>query len=126
MIQFDLEYKQRNRIDWHYATFLIAMPAVIGMNLRFHPKRTLHRIFYAVFLLNSIIVMQMFFFYGLRYIKVPVPRSQISTVAEITDEKFRLAGSAEVFALSLLDGRVQLYFYLNCPPGNRKIDFFIC
>lgn len=107
MIQFDLDYRHRNQRDWHYTTWLISLPAVIGVNQRFQPKRFTLRIFYFFFLVNTFIGTQIFFFYVIQFVKIPIPYTQTSTVAEMIDSEFRLAGTREVYAFTMLDGRVS-------------------
>ncbi|XP_031639772.1 uncharacterized protein LOC116351775 [Contarinia nasturtii] len=104
-IQFDLKYEKRNQLDWHYTTWLIALPAVIGVNQRFYPKYLPLRIFYGFILIMSLFHWNIVFHYGVRFIREPIQRHQISTVTEIIDEDFRLAGSAEVSNLIAFDDR---------------------
>lgn len=112
LIQFDLKYKHHNQRDWHYTTLLIALPAVIGLSPRYHPTYGPLRIFYAFLLLMNIFVWQIIIFFGVRFTKWPAQRHQISTIAEIIDGEFRLAGSTQVLALISYDERVNL-------PSNK-------
>ena len=107
MVQFDLKYENRNQRDWHYTTLLIALPTVIGISPRFHPKSTSLRIFYCFFLLACVAVWQILLFLGLKFIKIPVLKHQVSTTAEIIDWEYRLAGSTEVLGLTSFDDRVR-------------------
>lgn len=107
-VQFDLKYKHRNQRDWHYTTWLIALPAVIAINQRFQPKCYSLRLFYGFILLLAMPAWQIFFFFGIRFIKVPFPRPQISSIAEIIEDEFRLVGSPEVQRLISFDDRVFL------------------
>lgn len=106
MIQFDLKNPRRNFIDFNYVTFLIATPMVLGSNLRHFPIRIQCRMFYAYSLLTTFFLWQILFCYGGRFIIVPVQRHQFSTVAELIENDFRLAGSKEVFNLIKFDKRV--------------------
>lgn len=106
MIQFDLEYKHRNQRDWHYTTLLIALPAVIGINQRFHPKYTSLRLFYLTLVIMNIFNWQVLLFKGLKFAKITIPKRQISTIAEIVDNDFHLAGSINALGLIKFDGRV--------------------
>lgn len=106
MIQFDSEYKHRNQRDWHYTTWLIALPAVIGVNPRFHPKSSFLRIFYCFTLIMSMFEWQIYLFLGVKFFKVHVRKHQISTTAEIIDWEYRLLGTDEVFGLISFDDRV--------------------
>lgn len=107
MIQFDSKYKRRNQRDWHYTTWLIALPAVIAINQRFQPTYGPLRVFYVLLLLTMFILWQIILFFGVRFIKFPVQRHQISTIHEIIDDDFRLAGSDTVFQLISHDERVN-------------------
>lgn len=106
MIQFDLEYKQRNRRDWHYTTWLIVLPTVVGLSQRYQPKHFVLRLFYGYMLLVFMLAWLRSFLYGLRFVKYPNQFHQLSTIAEIVDYEFRLAGSADVLDLISFDERV--------------------
>lgn len=106
MIPFDLKNPRRNFIDFNYTTFLIVIPMVMGSNLRHFPQMIPCRSFYALSLLTTFFLWQILFCYGGRFIIVPVQRHQISTVAELIENDFRLAGSKEVFNLIKFDERV--------------------
>lgn len=106
MIQFDLKYKHRNRRDWHYAQWLIAVPAVLTMNQRFQPFYAPLRMYYVLLLIFSVFLWQIVFFHAVRFYKFPVQREQIKTVNEIVDDGFRLAGSADVLHLITFDPQV--------------------
>lgn len=108
MIQFDLKYEKRNQRDWHYATWLIALPAVIGINQRFQPKCSPIRIFYGFILIMMIFLWQIVFYFLVRFIKIPYPRPQVSKIVEIIDWEYRLSGPIEVFHLVTMDERVCL------------------
>lgn len=111
MIQFDLKYKHRNQRDWHYTTWLVALPAVIAINQRFRPVYGPLRWFYALLLITMFFLWQIVFFFGIRFIKYPIQRPQISTVQEIIDEEFRLSGSNEVLQLLSSDRKVAFKIF---------------
>lgn len=106
--QFDLEYKQRNQQDLHYMIMFIFLPASIGMNARFQPKLSSIRLIYALILLVMVSFWQIIFFLDVRFIKTPIQRHQISTVHEIVQEDFHLAGSLELRELISFDQRVNI------------------
>lgn len=106
MIQFDSEYSHRNQRCWHYTTWLVTLPAVIGINQRFHPKYYPLRLFYGLLLLNSFVIWQIFCYNMIRFMKYPVHRLQISAVSEIIESDFRLSGSTDVLSLISFDQRV--------------------
>lgn len=112
MVQFDSNYEKRNQRDWHYTTWLVALPAVIGFSQRFHPKYGPLRIFYGFILIMMIFIWQIALYLGVRFIKVPVQRPQVSTRAEIIDWEYHLAGVPEVLGLISFDNRV------NCLKNN--------
>lgn len=107
MIQFDLKYEKRNQRDWHYTILLIALPTVIGISQRFHPKSGSLRVFYCFMLITSIAIWQIVLFLGVKFLKVPVQKHQLSTTAEIIDWTYRLTGSPEVLSLISFDERVS-------------------
>lgn len=109
MIQFDLEYTNRNSRCWHYCTWLIALPLVIGVNQRFHPKYIPLRIFYALSLFIMMLAWQRIFFKGLDFMMYPYRKTQLSTVSEIIEGNFRLAGSPEVLSWAMVDDRVRSF-----------------
>lgn len=109
MVQFDLEYKNRNKIDFHYAIFLIILPGIVGISQRFKPKFIPLRMFYGFILIIMLFVWQVIFFKGIRFIKIPVQRPQISTTDELTENQFDLTGSNEVLDLITFDGRVRFF-----------------
>lgn len=106
LVQFDLKYKQGNLRDWHYTTFLVALPTVIGLNQRFLPTSTSLRYLYAYVAICCVLVLPVIFKQLLEQLKIPMQRYQISTIEEMCDYDFRLAGSAEVKALLPHDNRV--------------------
>lgn len=114
MIQFDLEYEHRNHRDWHYTTWLIALPAVIGVNQRFHPKHSAIRLYYGLMLLVMMVVWQSLFWYGFPFFQDPTQFAQTATVDEIVEDEFRLVGSTEVLSLISHDSRVSLCFTEFC------------
>lgn len=107
MVQFDMKYKHRNKRDYHYMTWFVAMPALIGMNQHFQPKSITLRLFYGYVLIIMVFAWQTFFLLGFEYFKEPIQRAQKSTIDEIVDYDFRLAGSAEVLQIISFDERVN-------------------
>lgn len=106
MVQFDMEYKHRNQRDFHYITWLVAAPALIGMNQRFHPKSITLRIFYGFVLIIMEFAWQTFFLLGFKNFKEPIQREQKSTVTEIVEFEFRLTGTAKVLEMIAYDEQV--------------------
>lgn len=106
MIQFDLEYKHRNKRDWHYISILVILPAIIGVNQRFQPKFMPLRMFYGLIILIYVFSWQAIFLLGYRYLKEPIPRTQVSTITEIIYNNYRLSGSSETLSLISFDDRV--------------------
>lgn len=109
-IQFDVEYEHRNRRDWHYAVVLTALPMVIGVNQRFYPKNFTLRLSAFYFMMAFVLAWSAIFLELIRFIKVPVQHVQVSTVSELIQREFRLAGSAEVDSLIAFDQRVAIFF----------------
>lgn len=109
MVQFDLKYEKRNQRDWHYTTWLVALPAVIGFSQRFYPKSGQLRLFYGFILIMMIFTWQIVLYLGLQFLKVPVQRLQVSKIAEIIDWEYHLSGSAEMLHLISFDQRVCFY-----------------
>lgn len=106
-VQFDLKYKQRNRIDCQHAFWLISLPVFLGSNMTFKPIYGPLRIFYGYMMISLIFFSQMISFYIIRYIKDPIPYAQVETVGEITRSDFyQLMGSYEVHNLIQYDERV--------------------
>lgn len=110
MIPFDLMNKRRNFIDMNYVLILIMMPMVIGSNLRHFPKMLPCRSLYAYSLLTTFFLWQLLFCYGGKFITIPTPRPQISTVHEIIERNFRIAGSNAVYDMILHDKNVKFFF----------------
>lgn len=106
MIPFDLKNPRRNFIDFNYVCLLIVLPMVIGCNLRHFPKMLPCRMFYAYSLLTTFFLWQILFYFGARFIIVPVQRHQIATVRELNENNYRLFGSNEAFHLVQFDKRV--------------------
>lgn len=107
MIQFDLEYEMRNNHNLMYIIILVALPALIGINQRFHPKFAPLQIFYGLLILIMVFAWQSIFLLGWRFFSVPVQRPQTATVAELIDYRFRLAGSIEAFSFVSNENRVK-------------------
>lgn len=113
MMQFDKEYKQRNNRDWHYTTWLVTLPAFIGLSPSFYPKGGSIRIFYGVYLIFSIFCFQVVFCYWLDFLKLEMPRHQISTINEIFDNNFRLMGTQDVYnTIIAVNEKVKLMYYV--------------
>lgn len=115
VIQFDTKYKHRNRRDWHYTTWLIAMPSMIGLGQRFHPLSWRLRFFYAWMLLAMVIMMQIIMAFLYEYLQVRFPMHQIATVDEINSNGLVLMGSTRVWSLISLDDKVSEAVSLESP-----------
>lgn len=110
MIQFDLNYEMRNNHNLVHMIVLVALPALIGINQRFHPKFMPLRIFYGFLILIMVFAWQSIFLLGWRFFSVPAQRPQTSTVDELIDYDFRLAGSVDAFAFISQENRVKWNF----------------
>lgn len=107
-VQFDLKYKQRNRIDGHNALLLISLSVFLGTNMTFKPIYGPLRIFYGYMMISLIFFGQMTSFYILRYIKDPIPYAQVETIEEIIRSDYhQLMGSYEVYNSIRYDERVS-------------------
>lgn len=106
-MQFDLEYQFLRQCDWHYATYLVSLPICIGVNQRFQPKHSALRLFCFFMIMINFVAWQMKCFKAIRYIQLPVERPQISTVTELIDNDFRLAGTDQVQDVITFDERVN-------------------
>lgn len=121
MIQFDVNYKNRNQRDWHYTTWLVALPAVIAVNQRFRPTYWPLRMFYWLLLITMVVLWQIILFHCVRFIKIPIQRPQVSSMHEINEDEFRLVGSNEVLQLISFDERVR--FIPNLFEFFRLINY---
>lgn len=125
MIQFDFKYKHRNNRDWHYTTWLVALPAVIGVSQRFYPKHDAIRLYYGLLLIMMVFAWQIFMWRGLRFIYEPTKFYQPNTVKDIIDFDFRLVGSANVLSMLSMDKRViGIFFYKLSIHIELRIHFF--
>lgn len=106
-IQFDLSYKQRNNRDWHYFTWLVSVPSIIGFGQRFHPRAWRLRLFYAWTLISMIFCVQLCTVYLYKYLQVRFPKHQITTIEEIKSNGFILMGEARVQRLITADDKVR-------------------
>lgn len=107
---FDLTYKYRNKLDFWHATLLIMLPTAIGLNARYYPKNFYMHLFYFGGMTLMTLMWPVIFYVAVRFVKVPIQRTQITTRAEIIENKFRLSGTAEVFELISHDKRVRFSF----------------
>lgn len=122
LIQFDVEYKQRNQHDINYAIMFILVPIFIGMNARFQPKLSSIRLIYGLLLLVMVSFWQIIFFLDVRFIKIPIQRHQISSIREIVQEDFHLIGSPELRQLISFDERVIIYMS-GCKSMSMETSF---
>lgn len=106
MMQFDFEYTHRNDRDWHYIIWLIMLPALLGVNQRYHPHHSLIRLFYGSLLVLMVFAWQPLFWYGYPFFQKPTQMHQISTIDEIVHNEYRLVGTPEVKSLLSHDTRV--------------------
>lgn len=97
LMQFDLKYQHRNSRDWHFTTWLVALPACIGLSPNFRPVNATTRIFFGLMLMSA------FFFFQITFTRLhellhrQVPWQQISLFKEIIERDFNLIGSQEAF-----------------------------
>lgn len=112
LIQFDTKDKHRNKRDWHYTCMLIVFPSALGMNQNYNPYHQMIRYFHVQFSALLLLLWPVLFLNILKFIKEPVQHWQITTVAELVDNKFRLSGSSEVQSLITFDERV-FYFFIT-------------
>lgn len=94
-IQFDNEYEYRNKRDWHYTSWLITLPALIGSNQRYQPIHMPLRCFYAFLLLMGIVINGFIMSAGMKGIRTPLRKHQVSTVAEIFNGDYHLYGFSD-------------------------------
>lgn len=107
LIQFDLDYKQRNNRDWHYLTWLVSLPSVTGFGQRFHPRGWKLRLFYAWMLIAMVFTIQICTCYLYKFLQVRVPRYQVTTIQEINSYGYILMGEARVRHLIMADDQVK-------------------
>lgn len=98
LIQFDVKYDHRNSRDWHFTTWLVALPACIGMSPNFRPVNGTTRIFFALMLMSAFFFFQIIFtrWYEIFNNNQKAWR-QISSFKEVIEKDFHLAGSQEAF-----------------------------
>lgn len=113
LIQFDPKFEQRNNRDWHYTTWLVALPACIGMSPNFHPISCTSRIFFALMLASAFFFFQIIFTRTYLMLHYEMPWRQISSFKEIIEEDYGFVGAEE--ALKMLRQRpevITLFFGL--------------
>lgn len=99
LIQFDPNYEHRNCRDWHFTTWLVALPACINMSPNFYPVKGTTRIFFALMLVSAFFFFQIIFTNFYEFFNKQVPWRQISSFKEIIEQDFRLVGSREAFEM---------------------------
>lgn len=97
LIQFDLQYEQRNIRDWHYTTWLVALPACLGMSPSFRPVNTTSRIFFAFMLISAFFFFQITFTRASDFLFNRMQWNQVSSFEDLIGNESRLAGSQEAF-----------------------------
>lgn len=97
LIQFDLNYEQRNNCNWHYMIFMVALSAGLGVSPSFRPKDGVVRIIYGLMLITAFLFFQIAFSNMYNFIYRQISWRQISTFEEIIESDFRLVGSREAF-----------------------------
>lgn len=107
MIQFDEKYEQRNNRDWHYMTWLVALPSVLGTSQRFRPHSVKIRFIYSFFLIAMIFLVQYAFVNLYTFIQIRFPKHQIKTVEEIVYNDLMLMGSEQVRRILEVDEKVK-------------------
>lgn len=107
MIQFDKQYEQRNNRDWHYMTWLVSLPAVLGTSQRFCPQSAIIRFIYAFFLIAMIIFVQYAFVNLYTFIQVRFPKHQIKTIEEIVYNELILMGPEQIRTMLQVDQKVK-------------------
>ncbi|KAG4079216.1 hypothetical protein HA402_004591 [Bradysia odoriphaga] len=117
LMQFDLKYEHRNCRDWHFTTWLVALPACLGMSSNYRPLNGTTRIFFALMLISAFFFFQITFTRSYEFLHKQTPWHQVSSFKEIIENDFHLKGSEE--ALNML--RQSNKF------SNSKIEtFHIC
>lgn len=106
-IQFDRKYNHRNQRDWHYTTWLIALPSIIGINQRFQPIYGPLRLFYGLMLFIGQIIGIFLFTFGLSRLQDPLLKYQVSTQSKLLDDNYQLFGSRVCYEAIRFDGRVN-------------------
>lgn len=107
LIQFDLEYKHRNCRDWHRIVWLVALPACLNLSPGFYPVKTTTRTFYALMLVAAFFFFQIMFVTAYEFIHFRLPWHQVSTIKEIIENNYLLAGSQEAFDVWHQSGKVM-------------------
>lgn len=95
LLPYDLNYRDRNKRDWHYTTWLIVLPAVIGTSPNFKPLSGVNRMFYGCVLLLAVILFQICFSSIYEFLHLDIPQHQLASFQEIVERNFRLMGSPE-------------------------------
>lgn len=106
LVQFDLKYKMRNSINWHYATFLIALPTFIGMGQTYRPISWKIRVIYGLVSWMLVICSQTFVGYFMVFCQIRFSMHQTATIREIVDSGYELMGSVSAESLITLDDKV--------------------
>lgn len=99
LIPYDLDYKERNKRDWHYTTYLVALPAIIGISPNYHPVSGTIRTLYSCVLICAMILFQLALSCIYEFLHLDIPKHQISSFRELDEYNFNLMGSQEAFNL---------------------------
>lgn len=85
------------------------LPTVIGVNQRYQPGFFTLKLIIFVISMACIAHWQIFLFKLVRFVKIPIRHTQIATIDEIVEKKFRLTGSEDVLSLISFDRRVCMH-----------------
>lgn len=99
LVQFDRRYNRRNQIDWHHTTWLITLPAIIGLSPNFYPIKGTVRILYAFTLISAFFAFQVAFTRSYDVLYIQIPLHQVSSLNESIDEDYHLSGTSEALHL---------------------------
>lgn len=123
LIPYDLDYNERNKRDWHYTTWLIALPAIIGISPKYKPVSGTIRMFYSCVLICAMILFQLAFSRIYEFLHLDIPRHQVSSFREIVENNFHLMGSQEAFNILSDNEKVWLSNERSLSPSIISILF---
>lgn len=94
-VQMDPDPENR-RLDLNHTTYLISLPAWIGLSQRFYPKHWPLRLYYMITLMYGMIFFAIVLSFVSEFGEKRIRAYQIHTIGEFIDMGFRLAGSATI------------------------------
>lgn len=94
-VQFDPK-PQNRKLDLHYTTYLISLPAWIGFSQRFMPKHCPLRIYYIITVVYGMILFAFCLTFLLEYGEKKIRSYQVHEIRELIDMNFRFTGTGLV------------------------------